>query len=1185
MSFVKNYHEACEALYPYLREYLEEQGIDTSHGNFSCINPDHDDHNPSMGIAPSGKVAHCFSCGISLGIFQTAHILEKKPMIGQEFIQENLLYLAEKYGVEIETEPLTEEQIYKYDTYRAYRSAAELVCNQKSSKFFDRAIEQRGWSKDVCFEYGVGCIPDYKEFRETLKRIGFSASFLDDIDLGRKEIFGEDRLIFSIRDAKARPVGFASRNLGYTEDKKNGAKYVNQKGTGLKCNIYKKSTRLFGIDRVLEKRGKTATSIYVFEGYADVVTAAQSGIWNAVAVGSATFSLEQLSLLKEHNFYNIVLCFDGDKVGQERTAVMLDTVLAGHKDLRVSIVIIPEELDPAEFIQKYGPEKFKKLKQWSAFEWRLSQFAEDIEAEVICENMIPLIVNESSHITQEKMCTVLSKHTGVTLKTIQQELERLQNAKSNEKSRDRQAVLEKLVQAVHKTPDEAEYAIKEAESKLFDLAKQYNDDAFSEEACVAELDQQKNIEEAKDGSFSGFRLGSELASLEKALNGQWRKDVWLTFGGKANCFSIDTKFLDPYNGTYVTAEDLSRVNSVDLTKKTIRHEHVTNYIYSDKQECFLVKNSLGNEVETTAKHRYLTPNGWKRLEELEVGDKIAAPALLKTKNTNCFGNDKALFLGLMIGDGNFTQSRPMFCNNDPKILDTLKTTTNKIFGNNIGFPIYEEKDTYQMIGLTQQDWKTNRDSNGRCLPNPITSWFKQIGIYGQTAENKHIPEELFGGNITNTINVIRGLFSTDGSIYKFTNNNYSRYTIDFTSKSERLTKQVQHLLLRCGIVSQIRFKMNKCQTGNIWPSWYLSIRDRWGVVKFINQIGFLGKKDILAKKFLKEILENQKINNKYDNDIYWTTIKEITSVGIKKTCDITVDYTHNFCVDGFVLHNSGKTSFLSKLAYCIAKEPENDACVIYHSIDDTLEQVRPKFITIAEGSRQLTINAVADPNYHKRETPNINIDDRREEGYSLIKELMKNGRLILKDSNHGKSIAFADRLIKYYTHKYPGRNIVYILDNFHKLQDFHSSKGDERTRFKALSTIMKDLATSNHVCIITTVEYRKTQGNNRAGNQDVAETVQIEYDANLIAHVHNELHEKKQKAKIYHMETIDGEPINCPTIEIEIGKNKITSFKSSLWFDFFPHCSDFIYVSDHQILHRQEQNKGEEVDEKQSEIL
>jgi DNA primase catalytic core len=814
MSFIKNYDEAREALYPHLREYLEDNGIDTSNGNFRCINPDHEDNNPSMGILPDGKVFHCFSCMFAGDIFHAAHILEKKPMVGHEFIQENLLYLANKYGVETDEQPLTEEQIYKYDTYRAYRAAGDLIINNNSSDVFRTTIDRRGWSAEICREYGVGSVPDYRDFRETLKKLGFSASFLDDIDLGRKEIFGEDRLIFTIRDDRARPVGFASRNLAYTEDKQNGAKYVNQKGTGLKCNIYKKSTRLFGLDRVLASRTKPSEPVYIFEGYSDVVTTAQNGARNAVALGSATLTLDQLFLLKDHNLFNIILCLDGDKAGQKRTADMLDTVLSGHKDLRISIINMPEQMDPDEYINAYGINKFKKLKKWSAFEWRLSQFTDDTDPEEICKNMIPLIINEASYVSQESMCTTLSKATGVTIKAVQQELERLQDLRSHEKSRGRQLIFDKMVQSIQKNPDDAEYALHEAETRLFDLAKQYEDDSFSETSCVDELDTQKIQEESKDGSLSGFELGPELVTLQNSLNGNWRKDVWLTFGGRPN---------------------------------------------------------------------------------------------------------------------------------------------------------------------------------------------------------------------------------------------------------------------------------------------------------------------------------------------------------------------------------SGKTSFLCRMAYAISSIKNNNATVIYHSIDDTLEQVIPKFVAIGEGSRNLSLNEITDPNYHKRNNPDKDIDNKREVGYSVIRELVKSGNLVLKDANHGISISFADRLIRYYKNKFPDRNIVYILDNFHKLSDFQSSRNDERVRFKELSKTIKGLATKHHICVVTSVEYRKTQNNAKAGNQDIAESIQIEYDANLIVHVHNELHDKKHKSKLLHMEVVDGQPEPCPTIELEIGKNKITGFKGSLYYDFFPYCSDFISVPEQQILFRQGKNGQEEVvDEEQS---
>ena len=802
---IKNYHEAMEALYPSLSDYLESQGIDTTK-HFSCISPDHDDANPSCSIAPSGNAFHCFSCGVSGGIFHAAHFLEGKSMVGQEFIQDNLLYLAEKYNVEVESEPLTEEQLYELDTYRAYRAASDFIVDGTvKTELYTTTLKERQWDSNLATEFGIGCIYDYKKFRQYLKGLGFSASFLNDIDLSRTDIFGEDKLVFTIRDHHGRPVGFSSRNLSYTEDKEHGAKYCNQRGTGVKCNIYKKSTRLYGFDLVLKNAKKKPKPVYIFEGYSDVISAAKHGLHNCVAIGGTSLTLDQLYLLKDNNYYEIILCLDGDIPGQKRTAELLDNVLSGHKDLRVKIVVIPASSDPDQFIRENGVEEFKKLKKWTAFEWRLAQFAEDTDVEEISASMIPLIVNETSYVSQEKMCEVLAKATGLTLKTVQQELNRLQDQKEAERSRDRQQIIDKLIRDCQREPAQAEFSLQEATTKFFDLARRFEEDGFSEDACLALISSQKAHEEQKDGSFSGFILGPELASLEKALCGEWKKDVWLCIGGKPN---------------------------------------------------------------------------------------------------------------------------------------------------------------------------------------------------------------------------------------------------------------------------------------------------------------------------------------------------------------------------------SGKTSFMCKLLYEVGRHiTENNACVIYHTIDDTAEQVLPKFISIAEGSRTLSLNQITDPQYHANhhtdEDGQQDIFDRREVGYNAIMNMVRTGRLVIKDANQGNSIAYADRLISYYKTKYPDRNIVYVLDNFHKLQDFATLQGDERGRFKQMSTVMKGLATRHHVAIITTVEYRKTQNNQRAGNQDISETVQIEYDANLIAHIHNDLHDKGDRASFYHYEDDeDGTPVKMPTVELEIGKNKITAFKNKLFFDFYPGNSDFVSVDEEIIRAR-----------------
>src|SRR3990167_475275 len=126
---ISNFDEAVANLKGYLPKYLQDQGIDTSKGVFKCINPAHQDKKPSMRLY-ADKVQpdmHCYSCGLSADLFTAAHFLEGRAISGQAFITDMVRPLAEKYGVELHMEELTEEELYELDTYRAYRIAADYI--------------------------------------------------------------------------------------------------------------------------------------------------------------------------------------------------------------------------------------------------------------------------------------------------------------------------------------------------------------------------------------------------------------------------------------------------------------------------------------------------------------------------------------------------------------------------------------------------------------------------------------------------------------------------------------------------------------------------------------------------------------------------------------------------------------------------------------------------------------------------------------------------------------------------------------------------------------------------------------------------------------------------------------------------------------------------------------------------
>ena len=118
-----NLESLCKQLKPFLPQYLEEHGINTTK-NFKCLNPKHEDNNSSMTVRQHPEAAFCFGCGAVCDLFKAASILENKPEKGRAWVEENVLYFAKKYGIQAELADLTQEEIYEYKTYEAYRLAS-----------------------------------------------------------------------------------------------------------------------------------------------------------------------------------------------------------------------------------------------------------------------------------------------------------------------------------------------------------------------------------------------------------------------------------------------------------------------------------------------------------------------------------------------------------------------------------------------------------------------------------------------------------------------------------------------------------------------------------------------------------------------------------------------------------------------------------------------------------------------------------------------------------------------------------------------------------------------------------------------------------------------------------------------------------------------------------------------------
>jgi DNA primase len=213
-------------------------------------------------------------------------------------------------------------------------------------------LKARGISGTVARDFMLGYAPT--QWRPLLER--FDPKALMDCGLLGSNDNGETygrfrgRLMFPIRDRRARIVGFGGRVLDDSLPK-----YLNSPETAL----FSKGKEVYGLYELLAKNSKPAR-ILIVEGYMDVIALAQFGIEYAVAVLGTAASGTHLDLLFRFSS-ELVFCFDGDKAGQTAAWRLVEEALPYLKDGRsCRIMTLPPQHDPDSLIREQGVEAFTK---------------------------------------------------------------------------------------------------------------------------------------------------------------------------------------------------------------------------------------------------------------------------------------------------------------------------------------------------------------------------------------------------------------------------------------------------------------------------------------------------------------------------------------------------------------------------------------------------------------------------------------------------------------------------------------------------------------------------------------------------------------------------------------------------------------------------------------------------------
>lgn len=313
--------------------------------------PFHNEKTPSFTVSPQKKIAKCFGCGG--GGNPIKFLMQIKNISFTEALSE----LARDAGIKLEG--LKEENSGPdYSNYYKIMETAHKFFryNLTNTTSGDEAIKyllDRGIDMESINAFEIGLAPDKSDaLYNVLKNAGFNELDMFDLGLVKNGEHGfydlfKNRIMFPVKDERGHIIAFSGRI--FVNDPSQ-PKYVNSPETV----IFKKGQTLFHLYDAISDIRKNH-QIVLHEGQMDVIASYRSGITTAICSMGTALTPEQVKIIAKYA-NNVVVCYDGDNAGLK--AMVKAIRLFANQNINLRLVILPDGMDPDEYVKKYGKEAF-----------------------------------------------------------------------------------------------------------------------------------------------------------------------------------------------------------------------------------------------------------------------------------------------------------------------------------------------------------------------------------------------------------------------------------------------------------------------------------------------------------------------------------------------------------------------------------------------------------------------------------------------------------------------------------------------------------------------------------------------------------------------------------------------------------------------------------------------------------
>ena len=403
----------------------EHVNLDKRGKNYFAICPIHKgDTSPSFCVSSEKQIFQCFSCKAKGNVI--TYLMDVRHM---EYI-ECVKYLADKAGIRLDLGNYQSKRDLHSEDYEIYELLTKYYqnyLNTASGVLAKEYLDKRKINDEVIKEFRIGLASNDITFAtKFLEMKSITNKKLVDLGISNKNDYGYNdifinRIIFPLCNEEGKVIAYSGRIY----DGSDTAKYINTKETP----IFRKGNVLYNYHVAKNNMGVNDLLIIV-EGFLDVIRCYTIGIKNVVAIMGTALTASQSQMIKKLTT-NVIICLDGDEPGGN--ASLASATELNKIGIMPKIVRLEENLDPDDYILKYGKDKFNiKLENAiSLLDFKIERLkkgknmtnAEDL-ADYL-SSVIEEISKEKNEILVELLLNRIASETKVDIQILRKRLDKL----------------------------------------------------------------------------------------------------------------------------------------------------------------------------------------------------------------------------------------------------------------------------------------------------------------------------------------------------------------------------------------------------------------------------------------------------------------------------------------------------------------------------------------------------------------------------------------------------------------------------------------------------------------------------------------------------------------------------------------------------------------------------------------